>query len=94
MPAVALLILQQTLLMGTALIIGTWVEQHKRVHLRTWAGRVFALSCFSWLNSLIYFGWIFTVQGYTHGANWAGALLLALIFAPVITSIGRIRYVV
>ena len=46
-PAVALLILQQTLLMGTALIIGTWVEQHKaRTSARTWAGRVFALSCF------------------------------------------------
>mgnify|MGYP000036997829 FL=1 len=88
-PAVALLILQQTLLMGTALIIGTWVEQHKaRTSARTWAGRVFALSCFGWLNSLIYFGWIFTVQGYTHGANWSGALLLAFVFAPVITSIG------
>lgn len=33
-PAVALLILQQTLLMGTALIIGTWVEQHS-AYIRT-----------------------------------------------------------
>ena len=88
-PAVALLILQQTLLMGTALIIGTWVEQGKaRASAQTWAGRVFALSCFGWLNGLIYFSWIFTLQGYTHGANWTGALLLVLIFAPVIASIG------
>lgn len=88
-PAVALLILQQTLLMGTALVVGTWVEQEKaHTTPAVWAGRVLALSCFGWLNGLLYFGWIFTLQGYTHGANWLGALLLLLIFAPVITSIG------
>ena len=88
-PAVVLLILQQTLLMGTALTVGTWVEQKKaRTSARTWAGRVFALSSFGWLNSLIYFGWIFMVQGYSHGANWTGALLLILIFSPVIATIG------
>lgn len=88
-PAVAILILQQMLLMGTALVVGTWAEQHiVRTTPIEWAGRVFALSCIGWLNGLIYFGWIFTIQGYPHGANMAAALLLLLIFAPVIASIG------
>ena len=43
-PAVALLILQQTLLMGAAMLTGTWVEsgQH-RARATTWLGRLLAL---------------------------------------------------
>lgn len=59
-PAVALLILQQTLLMGAAMLCGTWVErgQH-RVAPGVWAARLFALSTLGLASGLLYFGWIF-----------------------------------
>ena len=88
-PAVAILILQQMLLMGSALVVGTWAEQHiVRTTPVEWAGRVFALSSIGWFNGLLYFGWIFNLQDYPRGANMLAALLLLLIFAPVIASIG------
>ena len=58
-PAVALLILQQTLLMGAAMLTGTWVEsgQH-RARATTWLGRLLALSTLGWASGLFYLGWI------------------------------------
>lgn len=88
-PAVAILILQQMLLTGTALVVGTWAEQRiVRTTPVEWAGRIFALSCVGWFNGLLYFGWIFNLQDYPRGANMSATLLLLLIFAPVIASIG------
>ncbi len=74
-PAVALLILQQTLLMGAAMLTGTWVEsgQH-RAHATTWLGRLLALSTLGWASGLFYFGWIFLLHDYpvaaTRWAHW------------------------
>ena len=88
-PAVAILILQQMLLIGTALVVGTWTEEGiSRTTPIDWAGRVFALSCIGWLNGMLYFGWIFDLQDYAHGRNMGAALLLLLVFAPVIASLG------
>ena len=74
-PAVALLILQQTLLMGAAMLTGTWVEsgQH-RASATTWLGRLLALCTLGWASGLFYFGWIFVLHDYPRGGNPLGAL--------------------
>lgn len=83
--AVAILILQQTLLMGGALLVGTWREQGV-AHASTtqWLGRLLALCVPGWLAGLLYFGWIFIWQDYPHGGNPWGALLLLACFVPAV----------
>lgn len=89
--AVALLIIQQTLLMGTAMMVGTLVEadQH-RAGVATWLGRILGLSTFGFLSGLFYFGWVFLIQDYPRGANPWGALVLILIYIPTICTIGAL----
>ena len=68
--AVAVLILQQTLLMGSAMLVGTWREQGQdRVGPRQWLARMLALCVPGWLAGLFYFGWIFIWQDLPHGGN-------------------------
>ncbi|MGN5511053.1 hypothetical protein, partial [Campylobacter coli] len=63
--AVAIIILQQTLLMGGALLVGTWREQGlDRAPARTWLARLLALCTLGWLSGLYYFGWIFVWHDY------------------------------
>ena len=83
--AVAILILQQTLLMGGALVVGTWREQgtaHSTA--RHWLARMLALCVPGWLAGLFYFGWIFVWQDYPHGGNPLGALLLLGCLIPAV----------
>ena len=83
--AVALLILQQTLLMGGALWVGTLREQGQaRAGARTWLARLLALCVPGWLAGLFYFGWIFVWQDYPHGGNPAGALVLLAVLVPAV----------
>ncbi|MGQ0710379.1 MAG: ABC transporter permease [Rhodoferax sp.] len=79
-PAVALLIVQQTLLMGVALLVGTWVEQGRQAACAAqWLGRLAALAAVGWLAGLFYTGWVFWWQDYPRGGNpLASSLLLAL----------------
>ena len=90
-PAVALLILQQTLLMGAAMLTGTWVEsgQH-RARARTWLGRLLALSTLGWVSGLFYFGWIFVLHDYPRGGNPLGALALLACYVPAIAALGAL----
>ncbi|MDZ7866477.1 ABC transporter permease [Acidovorax sp.] len=90
-PAVALLILQQTLLMGAALLTGTWVEagQH-RARTRTWLGRLLALCTLGWISGLFYFGWIFLLHDYPRGGNPLGALALLACYVPAIAALGAL----
>lgn len=90
-PAVALLILQQTLLMGAAMLAGTWVESGEhRASGRVWLGRLLALSTFGWISGLFYFGWIFVVQDYPRGGNPLGALALLACYAPAVAALGML----
>ena len=83
--AVAILILQQTLLMGGALLVGTWREQGvAQASVRQWLARLLALCVPGWLAGLFYFGWIFIWQDYPHGGNPWGALLLLGCFVPAV----------
>ncbi|MBP9941116.1 MAG: ABC transporter permease [Comamonas sp.] len=83
--AVAILILQQTLLMGGALLVGTWREQGvAQASIMQWLARLLALCVPGWLAGLFYFGWIFIWQDYPHGGNPWGALLLLGCFVPAV----------
>lgn len=88
-PAVALLILQQTLLMGAAVLSGGWTQtgQH-RVSARTWLGRVGVLSLMGWISGLFYFGCVYLLNDYPRGGNPWGALALLAVYSPAIASLG------
>ena len=90
-PAVALLILQQTLLMGVALRVGTWVErgQH-RASASTWLGRLLAFSSAGLLSGAYYFGWIFWFNDYPRGGNPLGALVLLVLYVPAVAALGAL----
>ncbi|XDZ52212.1 ABC transporter permease [Neisseriaceae bacterium CLB008] len=84
-PAVALLILQQTLLIGSALFSGTLFEARTaQANITTWLGRIGAIASVSALIMAFYFGWLFTWQDYGRGGNVLGALLLILLYAPTV----------
>ncbi|MDT8992971.1 ABC transporter permease [Curvibacter sp. APW13] len=88
-PAVALLILQQTLLMGAAMLVGTWAETgQQRARPAEWIGRVVALSVVGCLAGLFYFGWEFTLQDFPRGGNPLGALLLLACYMPAVACLG------
>jgi len=88
-PAVALLILQQTLLMGAAMLAGTWVEtgQH-RASPGTWWARLLALCTLGMASGLLYFGWIFVWHDYPRGGNPWAALVLLLCYVPTNAALG------
>lgn len=98
-PAVALLILQQTLLMGAALLCGTWAEGASRsgqsqpalrlhADAATWVGRVLGVSTFGWVAGLFYMGWVFVWQDFPRGGNPLGALLLLGLYVPSVSAVG------
>jgi len=90
-PAVALLIIQQTLLMGVAMLVGLWAEtgQH-RANAATWLGRILGFSTVGYLSGLLYFGWIFWAQDFPRGANTGGALVLLAFYIPAICTLGAL----
>ena len=88
-PSVAILILQQTLLMGTSLLIGTWYEKRKQnATARGWLGRILALSLISFLVGCFYYGWVFSIQGYARGNNMTGTLIFMGIYAITVSTMG------
>ena len=88
-PAVSILILQQTLLMSTAMLIGTWYEQRRhRTNIRGWLGRIAALSMFSFVIGCFYYGWAFELHDYPRGQNMLGRLVFLLLFCPTVATLG------
>ncbi|MEN6670473.1 ABC transporter permease [Psychrobacter sp. B38] len=88
-PAVSILILQQTLLIATAMLIGTWYEQRRHsTTMRGWLGRIAALSMFSFLMGCFYYGWAFELHHYARGQNMLGSLLFLLLFCPTVATLG------
>ena len=89
--AVAVLILQQTLLMGSALLVGTWREQGQAgAPPRVWLARLLALCALGWLSGLYYFGWMFVWHDFPRGGNPAGAVLLLAVFVPAVAGLGAL----
>ena len=90
-PAVALLIIQQTLLMGVGMLVGLWAETGKhRADAATWLGRILGFSSVGYLSGLLYFGWIFWAQDFPRGANMGGALVLLAFYIPAICTLGAL----
>ncbi|WP_296403053.1 ABC transporter permease [Psychrobacter sp.] len=88
-PAVAILILQQTLLMSTALLIGTWYENKKQnATVSGWLGRILAISIISFTMGCFYYGWVFSIQNYPRGHNMPGTLLFMALFSPTVATLG------
>ena len=88
-PAVSILILQQTLLIATAMLIGTWYEQRRHTtSIRGWLGRIAALSMFSFIIGCFYYGWTFELHHYPRGQNMLGSLLFLLLFCPAVATLG------
>lgn len=88
-PAVSILILQQTLLMSTAMLIGTWYEQRRHnTSIRGWLGRIVALSMFGFMVGCFYYGWAFELHHYARGQNMLGSLLFLLLFCPTVATLG------
>ena len=88
-PAVSILILQQTLLIATAMLIGTWYEQRRHATtIRGWLGRIAALSMFSFIIGCFYYGWTFELHHYPRGQNMLGSLLFLLLFCPTVATLG------
>ena len=88
-PAVAILILQQTLLMATAMLIGTWYEQRRyRTSIVGWLGRIMALSSLSFVVGCFYYGWAFELHHYARGENMLGSLLFLTLFCPTVATLG------
>ncbi|ALF60523.1 ABC transporter permease [Psychrobacter urativorans] len=88
-PAVSILILQQTLLMATAMLIGTWYEQRRHAtSIRGWLGRIMALSLLSFIMGCFYYGWAFELHHYARGENMLGSLLFLALFCPTVATLG------
>ena len=88
-PAVSIIILQQTLLMATAMLIGTWYEQRRhQTSINGWLGRITALSGLSFLIGCFYYGWAFELHHYPRGQNMLGSLLFLLLFCPAVATLG------
>lgn len=88
-PAVSILILQQTLMLGTALLIGTWYERQKQnATIAGWLGRIFGLSLVSFIMGCFYYGWVFDIHSYSRGHNMFGTLLFYSLFAPTVATMG------
>ena len=88
-PAVSIIILQQTLLMATAMLVGTWYEKRKHlISIRGWLGRILALSTMSFVVGCFYYGWAFELHHYPRGANMLGSLLFLALFCPTVATLG------
>ncbi|MGP4732632.1 MULTISPECIES: ABC transporter permease [unclassified Psychrobacter] len=88
-PAVSVIILQQTLLMATAMLIGTWYEQRRySTSIRGWLGRIGALSLLSFIVGCFYYGWAFELHHYPRGQNMLGTLLFLALFCPTVATLG------
>lgn len=88
-PGVSILILQQTLLMGTALLIGTLYEQRRHhTSARGWLGRIAALSLIGFIMGCFYYGWVFSVHHYARGANLLGSLVFLAVYFPAVAALG------
>lgn len=88
-PGVSILILQQTLMMGTALLISTLYEQRRHhTSARGWLGRIFALSFLGFIMGCFYYGWVFDIHDYARGENLTGSLVFLAVYFPAVAALG------
>lgn len=92
MPAVAVIIVQQTLIIAIALMMGTWSERGHRapVHHSTagYLGLMAAYATVALLNGAYFFGFVYWWQGYPRGGNFPGMVALLALFAWALAALG------
>jgi ABC-2 type transport system permease protein len=93
--AVGILIVQQTMLMGIAALVGTWLERRtgtlfgpQPVSLRCLLGTIAGFAVFVLLALLYFIGFVFWYQDYPRGGNLGGALAFATLTALTIACLG------
>jgi ABC-2 type transport system permease protein len=92
-PGVAVLIVQQTLLMAIALLLGTWREREAFPVSRTPAayfGMLCAFASVAVINSAYYFGFVMWWQGYPRAGNFGGLMLFIGLFALAVAALGML----
>ncbi len=88
-PAVAWLILQQTLLISCAMLVSTWWEKGRAyAPPSAWLGRLTAISVIHYVVCAAYTGMIFDFWGYKTLANPMGNLWLIALFSPCVATLG------
>ncbi|PID37873.1 MAG: ABC transporter [Pseudomonadales bacterium] len=88
-PGVSMLVLQQTLLMGITLLLGSWVERRQHFASVTgWLGRITAFSLINFILGCFYYGWVFDSQGYARGHSMGATLLFFALYAPTVAVLG------
>ncbi len=88
-PAVSLIILQQTLLLGAGVISALRREtgaapMRRSARLGLWL----ALTAIGTASCLFYFGFVFWVQDYPRGGDLGGVILLSPVFAAGVSALG------
>lgn len=88
--AVAILIVQQTLLLGMVLLIGTRQEMYGRLSLSvpTLWGMLSAFWLIGMLNLLYYTGFVYWFQDFPRGGNPAVLLLCGVLYVAAVASFG------
>lgn len=92
-PAVAVLIVQQTLLLAITLLFGTWAETGAFPVSRSVAayfGMLCAFASVAVINSLYFFGFVFWWQDYPRGGNFGGLMLFVALFAFTVAAFGML----
>ncbi|ALN93771.1 ABC-2 type transporter family protein [Lysobacter gummosus] len=86
--AVSVLIVQQTLLLGMVLLIGTRQELRGRLALRTATlfGSLSAFWLIGTLNLLYYSGFVYWIQDFPRGGNLPGLFLCAMLYIAAVVS--------
>lgn len=90
-PAVAVLIIQQTLLIAIALMFGTWFEQGRWPLPRTaaaYGGSLLAFASVALINSMYFFGFVLWWHDYPRGGNLPGLMLFSALFALAVAAFG------
>ncbi|MDE2419456.1 MAG: ABC transporter permease [Burkholderiales bacterium] len=90
-PAVALFIMHQTLLMGVGMLVATWVERGAAyASPMAWIGRWLAFLLPGLVSGLFYFGWVFWLYGYPRANNVAGSLVFLVLYVSAIVTLGSL----
>jgi len=91
-PGVAVLVIQQTLWIGMALMFGTWRQGRGPFPLDPGAagfwGTQLAFAAVAWINSLYFFGWVLRWQDYPRAGSPTPLLLFSVLFALCLAALG------
>lgn len=86
-PAVAALIVQQTLLLGVSFLIVSLKQQQFKFNLINLTGITLACSLIGVLSCLYYFGFVYWYQDYPRDANLPALLIATPVFVVAVVSI-------